>query len=127
MTSRAKGAIAALVFFAVATLLSWLLLYTGIWALVVAAGVAAGILIGGKYLQSFALGIAGGVVSSVVWLFPALSPGASGYVNAIGALASIPGYLLLTMSLVITALFVGSGGVIGVWMRRLARPEKQVR
>ena len=99
-------------------MLSWLLLYAGIWALAALAGMAAGILTGTRYLPSFALGAAAGAVCSLVWLYPALSPGASGYVNAVGALASIPGYLLLALSFIITALFVGSGGVLGSWARK---------
>lgn len=125
MKSLSEGALRALLFFAVAAVLSWLLLYTGTWALVAVAGIVAGILTGLKYLPSFAFGIAAGTISSLVWLFPALAPGASAYVNAVGYLASIPGYLLLALSLLITALFVGSGGVIGSWARNSIQKEKR--
>lgn len=118
MENSHRGALNALLFFALAVLLSWLLLYTGIWALVAIAGIAAGVLTGIRYLPSFALGLAAGTIASLVWLFPAVAPGASGYVSAVGSLASIPGYLLLALSFIITALFVGSGGVLGSWARK---------
>ena len=68
MKDSHKGALGALLFFAVASVLSWLLLYAGIWALAAVAGMAAGILTGTRYLPSFALGAAAGAVSFLVWL-----------------------------------------------------------
>lgn len=101
--------------------LAWLTLYTGIWPLAIAAGAVAGVVTGGRYIAVFLSGMAGGAVASAIWLLPLLAPGAGRYVQSVGALASIPGELLVALTFIFTALYVGCGGVIGAWIRDISR------
>ncbi len=101
-------------------LLSWAAIYTGLWPLVIIAGIAAGTVTGVRYMLAFAGGFAGGIVSAFIWLTPLLTPGAAKYVADVGAIASIPGSLLVFLSFIITALYAAFGCVIGSWVRHYA-------
>ncbi len=117
---KLSSPLSGLLFFAIASVLAWALLFTDIWALVVLAGFAAGMFSGGRNLVVFPSGLAAGTVATAVWLMPLLTPGSAAYVNAVGALASIPGGLLVSLSFVFTALFVACGGILGTWARGMA-------
>lgn len=109
---------------AVSGVLAWLLLFTGIWATTAIAGVVAGALLEIRYTPAFVSCFAGGAAAALVWLQPLFDPGAGVYVAAIGALASIPGYLLVALSFIFTAMFVACGGLVGAWARHLMEASR---
>lgn len=113
-----------LLLFSISALLCWLLLYTDIWLLAVLAGLAAGIAAGSRYSTAFGAGFAGGLAGTFPWMLPLLAPGASAYVGAVGSLASVPGYMLVALTFLESALFVACGGVIGVWFHGWLRRSR---
>ena len=127
MRKSLKPAFNVLIAIALTGILAWLLLLTGIWAAAAVAGVVACALVELRYAPAFMSGLAGGAVAALVWLRPLFDPGAGAYVAAIGALASIPGYLLVSLSFIVTALLAACGGVIGVWARHLVTSGRHAR
>ena len=111
------------VFFALSAVIAWAALFSDVWPLVVVGGFAAGMLAGGRYPVVFVSGLFAGALAAFIWMSVLLTPGSGTYIVDIGALASIPGYLLVFMSFAFTALYVGCGGVLGTWARKMAEPH----
>lgn len=107
-----------LAFFALSAVIAWAALISDIWPLAVAGGFAAGMLVGGRYIAVFLSGLPAGAVAAFVWMSALLTPGSGAYVADIGALASIPGAVLVFLSFAFTSLYVGCGGVLGTWARK---------
>ncbi len=112
-----------MVFFALSAVIAWAALFSNVWPLVVVGGFAAGMLAGGRYATVFVSGVSAGALAAFVWMSVLLTPGSGTYIGDIGALASMPGYMLVFLSFAFTALYVGCGGVLGTWARKMAEPH----
>ena len=117
-----KGYIRLLLIFIATLVISFLLYYTGIWALAILAGFISAVMLSNSYSSGAAVSFLSGILSSLLFLFANYST-AGGPIFVVaydaGAIAGIPGYIFIVITLIVSGAYCATGNVIGTYFKKL--------
>lgn len=116
-----KESLRLLLIFIIALFLSYIFLYTGIWLLVILAGLISSVVFGKDYIRTLIISFLAGLISSLLFLSNYIVMGGSilkiSYYA--GEAAGIPGILFIIISLLLNGIYILIGSVIGIYIKKI--------
>ena len=108
--------------FIITLIISYFLYYTGIWALVVFAGLISSLILSNRYSTSLPISFISGLISSLLFLtINFLIRGGPIFKVAYytGVIAGIPGNVFIVLSLVLSGVYCAIGSTIGTYINKV--------
>ncbi|MGC8567023.1 MAG: hypothetical protein ACP5I6_05810 [Caldisphaera sp.] len=115
-----RDIVRSLIIFIITAVLGYLLLYTGIWPIIIIAGIVSS-LIGERFTSTLISSFIGGIIASLLFLLNYLALG--GQVGKMayyaGAVAGFPGTTFLLFTFLISGIYCLLGSIIGIYIKKI--------